>query len=49
MEETIHEAGTLIAKIANALARDQYHIADRKSKQLSDLVGEKYVEQQTID
>jgi hypothetical protein len=49
MEETIYEAGQLIAEIANALARDEYQIADRKFKQLSDLVCEKYVEQQTID
>jgi hypothetical protein len=49
MEETINEAGTLIAEIANALARDQYQIADRKFKQLSDLVGEKYVEHRTVD
>jgi hypothetical protein len=49
MEETIHEAGTLIAEIANALARDQYQIAERKFKQLSDLVCEKYVEYRTVD
>ena len=49
MEETIHEAGYLIAEVAHALARDQYQIADRKFKQLSDLVGAKYVERQTID
>jgi hypothetical protein len=49
MEETINEAGKLIAEIANALARDQYQIADQKFKQLSDLVCEKYVEHRTID
>jgi hypothetical protein len=49
MEETINEAGQLIAEIANALARDQYQIADQKFKQLSDLVCEKYVEHRTID
>jgi hypothetical protein len=49
MEETIHEAGQLIAEIANALARNQYQIAERKFKQLSDLVCEKYVEHRTID
>ena len=36
MEETIHEAGQLIAEIANALARDHYQIADQKFTQLSD-------------
>ena len=49
MEETIHEAGTLIAEIATALARDDYRIAERKFQQLSDLVCEKYVEHRTID
>ena len=49
MEETITEAGQLIAEIATALARDEYQLADRKFKQLSDLVCAKYVEQQTID
>jgi hypothetical protein len=49
MEETINEAGQLIAEIANALARDQYQIADQKFKQLSDLVCEKYVEHRTIE
>jgi hypothetical protein len=49
MEETITEAGQLIAEIATALARDQYQIADQKFKQLSDLVCEKYVEHRTID
>jgi hypothetical protein len=49
MEETINAAGQLIAEIANALARDQYQIADRKFKQVSDLVCEKYVEHRTID
>ena len=49
MEETIHEAGQLIAEIATALARDEYQIADRKFKQLSDLVCEKYVEHRTVD
>ena len=49
MEETIKEAGQLIAEIANALARNQYQMAERKFKQLSDLVCEKYVEHRTID
>ena len=49
MEETIHEAGILIAEIANALARNHYQIAERKFQQLSDLVCEKYVEHRTID
>jgi hypothetical protein len=49
MEETINEAGTLIAEIATALARNQYQIAERKFKRLSDLVCEKYVEHRTID
>ena len=49
MEETINEAGTLIAEIANALAQDHYQIAERKFKQLSDLVCEKYIEHRTID
>jgi hypothetical protein len=49
MEETINEAGTLIAEIANALARDDYRTADRKFKQVSDLVCEKYVEHRTVD
>jgi hypothetical protein len=49
MEETINEAGQLIAEIANALARDHYQIADQKFKELSDLVCEKYVEHRTID
>jgi hypothetical protein len=49
MEETITEAGQLIAEIATALAQDQYQIADRKFKQLSDLIGEQYVEHRTVD
>ena len=49
MEETIHEAGTLIAEIATALARTHYQIAERKFQQLSDLITEKYVEHRTID
>ncbi len=49
MEETIHEAGQLIAEIATALAQNQYQIAERKFQQLSDLVCAKYVEQRTID
>ena len=49
MEETIHEAGQLIAEIANALARNQYQLAERKFQELSDLVCEKYVEHRTLD
>jgi hypothetical protein len=49
MEETVTEAGHLIAEIATALARDEYQIADLKFKQLSDLVGAKDVEHRTID
>ena len=36
MEDTIHKAGTLIAEIAHALARDQYQLADGEFQQLSD-------------
>ena len=49
MEETVHEAGTLIAEIATAFARHPYQIAERKFQQLSDLITEKDVEHRTID
>jgi hypothetical protein len=49
MEETINEAGKLIAEVVNALAQDSYQVADRKFKELSDLVSKEYVEHRTID